>query len=100
MSLFRRIYFLKFFPEESVFWSLCKYLETWFFISFSCTRHNLTKQKVGIFSPRVIILTDIFISIYRLTLLIKKEIFIFRYSIRLKDVRKRRRGEDVKERRR
>src|SRR5271163_611684 len=60
ISLFRRIYFFKFFPKESVFWSSCKYLETWFYIGFSCARHNLKKQKVRIFSPRVIILTDIF----------------------------------------
>src|SRR5271163_4069883 len=83
ISLFRRIYFFKFFPEESVFWLSCKYLETWFYIGFSCACHNLKKQKVRIFSPKVIILTGIFFSIYRPTLLPKKEISFFRHSIRL-----------------
>src|SRR5271163_2324557 len=83
-NLFRRIYFFKFFLEESVFWSSCKYLETWFYIGFSCAHHNLKKQKVRIFSLRVIILTGIFFSIYRPTLLPKKEISFFRHFIRLK----------------
>src|SRR5271163_2335262 len=80
ISLFRRIYFFKFFLEESVFWSLCKYLKTWFFIGFSYACHN---HKKLICQLRIIILKYIFFSIYRLTLLPKKEIFIFRHLIRL-----------------